>query len=287
MDIEETDDMINDIEQSDDLPMKKQKSGWGERLKTARESMQLTEKEAASRLHLNPRIIAVIEGEDFENGPPIIFMRGYLRSYARLLNIPENEIDQAVTQLEIAVPSQNVSNPIALQTQTQSFDSGQRYMRWITYPIVAVLIALVGMWWSNHSRNTADIDTASNTKTTLQITPQAETKATTIPVLSSAATSPTPAGIQPAANAAGVIATSTTPAPLAQQQLPQAVPTAIGTTTAPTKVMTNPNPVATAKPLPVVTQQPKPTNQPAQGNTAPSQPDINNLGMALPEPGLE
>ena len=137
MDIEEIDDMTNSIEQSDSLPAKKQKSGWGQRLKTARESMQLTEKEAASRLHLNTRIITVIEGEDFGNGPPMIFMRGYLRSYARLLNMPENELT-AVTQLEIAVPSQSVSNPIALQTQTQSFDSGQRYMRWITYPIVVV-----------------------------------------------------------------------------------------------------------------------------------------------------
>src|SRR5579872_4093207 len=129
MDIEEIEDMKNSIEQSDSFATKKQKSGWGQRLKTARESMQLTEKEAAARLHLNPRIIAVIESEDFENGPPVIFMRGYLRSYARLLNMPENEIDQVVTQLEIAVPSKTVSNPIALQTKTQSFDSSQPYMR--------------------------------------------------------------------------------------------------------------------------------------------------------------
>ena len=127
----------------------------------------------------------------------------------------------------------------------------------------------------------------------MQIAPQAEVKATTIPMLSSAATNsatPAPAGIQqPAANTAGVI--TTTPAPFAQQQaLPQAVPAAIDAATTPTKVIANPNPVTTAKPSPVVAQQPKSpaSNQTAQGNTTtPSQPDVNNLGMALPEPGLE
>ena len=67
-------------------------TGMGVRLKKARESLHLTEKEAAARLYLNPKIISVIEMEAFSEGPPITFMRGYVRSYARMLSLPESEI---------------------------------------------------------------------------------------------------------------------------------------------------------------------------------------------------
>src|SRR5689334_12090930 len=87
------------------------KTGLGARLKAARETMQLTEKEAATRLHLNTNIISIIENENFANGPPATFIRGYLRSYARLLNISENEIKLTLQELESAMPSSSTIIP--------------------------------------------------------------------------------------------------------------------------------------------------------------------------------
>src|SRR5579872_1499045 len=76
-------------------------NGFGAYLKTARETMRLTVKEAAARLHLPPNTIEIMESENYLQGPPTIFLRGYLRSYARLLNISDSEVNKAIAQLEL------------------------------------------------------------------------------------------------------------------------------------------------------------------------------------------
>ncbi len=143
---------------------------WGARFKSAREAMHLTEKEAGARLHLKPYLITIIETERFENGPPAIFMRGYIRSYGKLLNLSEKEIAQALTQLNLANPA--TSAPIsAIQTQSIQYGSN---VGWSTSLVVIVLIGLVGMWWHTHSRtstkemlNTVSTQTAQPIANTL------------------------------------------------------------------------------------------------------------------------
>jgi cytoskeleton protein RodZ len=127
-------------------PLKK--TGLGERFKSARKAMQLTEKEAAARLHLNTTIIFLMENENFAGGPPTAFMRGYLRSYARLLNLPETEIASTLKNLENTISSNNAIAVI----QTKPKKNNERYLRWLTYLIVLVLIVLVSVWWNSHSR---------------------------------------------------------------------------------------------------------------------------------------
>lgn len=141
-------------------------NNWGLRLKIAREAMNLTQQEAATRLYLNPKIIIKIENEDLVHSAPAIFMRGYIRSYARLLNIPVKEIDQAIAELGLATPQPNTIENLALQAHPQGLENSHRYVRWITYPVIAILITLVFIWWNGHTRyHISDID---NTKTPAQ-----------------------------------------------------------------------------------------------------------------------
>lgn len=126
-------------------------SELGRQLRKAREGMQLSEKEAAARLHLNPKYITAMENEDFENGLPATFIRGHLRSYARLLNFPEQEIHLAIEKLGIPIPNQLPSTPLL---RAQPIKRSERYIRWITYLVLLILIALVVMWWTSHSRYT-------------------------------------------------------------------------------------------------------------------------------------
>src|SRR5690242_10540136 len=134
------------------------KTGLGERLKSARIDMQLTDKEVALRLHLNVSIVTLIENEDFAEGPPATFMRGYLRSYAKLLNLPESEIKSTLQELEAAMPSSTTPIPV---TQVKPPQDYERYLRWLTYVIVVVLMILVSVWWSSHSRyNISDVPAA-------------------------------------------------------------------------------------------------------------------------------
>ena len=47
----------------------------------------------------------------------LAFIRGYLRSYARLLNLSENEITLTLKDLENAIPSSSSIPVIPLKTQ--------------------------------------------------------------------------------------------------------------------------------------------------------------------------
>src|SRR5262249_4267439 len=117
---------------------------FGARLKSAREAMNLSEKEAAARLHLKEKIILFIENENFSEGPPAIFLRGYLRSYARLLNFPDAEIKIALDKIDATIPKSKSNTPILHATP---INYRERYMKWLTYVIVFTLILLVSVWW--------------------------------------------------------------------------------------------------------------------------------------------
>ncbi len=123
------------------------KTGLGERLKTAREALQLTEKEVAARLYLSVDTILFIENESFDHAPPRVFVRGYVRSYARLLNLSENEITLLLQDLEVAMPSNNTAAPLISSATLHH----ARYSHWLTCLIILLLCILVSLWWHSHS----------------------------------------------------------------------------------------------------------------------------------------
>lgn len=246
-------------------PESLKKTGLGERLKLAREAMQLTEKEAAARLHLNVNIISLIENENFTNGPPATFIRGYLRSYARLLNLSENEITLTLKDLESSIPSSNTTMPV-VHMQPRKYN--ERYFHWLTYVIVLVLGVLVSVWWSSHSRYViADVPPVQSAATTSQST-------TAIPQsLTESAQSPT--------DTKPTVTTIETPAILNSTTIAPAVPTLVPPTT-----MTSSIPQKTREPTISVT----PTTKSSTVSTAAKpakKTAISNMNMALPEPGID
>jgi cytoskeleton protein RodZ len=185
---------------------------WGARFKAAREAMNLTEKEASARLHLKPYLITVIETERFENGPPAIFMRGYIRSYGRLLNLPEKEITQALAQLNLATPT---TLPPISTMQTRTIQYGNN-VGWSTSLVVIVLVGLVGMWWHTHARTNFK-DVVINVPT--QTAPQTTTIASSHVSTRQAPADPTPNELvnpQIIASTSTLTSPNTNPAPINQ-----------------------------------------------------------------------
>jgi len=66
----------------------------GKRLAAARKERELDVRVVAGELHLDPAIIIALENDDTAALPAAIFVKGYLRSYARLLELPEDELVQ-------------------------------------------------------------------------------------------------------------------------------------------------------------------------------------------------
>lgn len=68
------------------------RSTIGEQLREARKKRKLKIDKVASGLNLDASIINALENDDSNTLPAPIFVQGYLRSYARLLGLPEDDI---------------------------------------------------------------------------------------------------------------------------------------------------------------------------------------------------
>ena len=64
----------------------------GETLRLQRESKGLPEKEVADRLHITVHYLRSIESNKYEKLPGEVFARGYIKSYAELLELDTDEI---------------------------------------------------------------------------------------------------------------------------------------------------------------------------------------------------
>lgn len=72
----------------------------GRRLREQRESNHLSREEVARHLRLDVQLIKALEGDDYSRLPSPAYICGYLRSYARLLKLPEDEIVKAYSRGE-------------------------------------------------------------------------------------------------------------------------------------------------------------------------------------------
>lgn len=64
----------------------------GAMLREAREARGLSAREAADAMNLSVRFVDALENEQFDKLPARAFVRGHLRSYARMLGLSEDEV---------------------------------------------------------------------------------------------------------------------------------------------------------------------------------------------------
>jgi len=84
--------------------------GVGARLRLAREMRSLSVSDVAQTLKLGPRQVEALESGDWQGLPGQTFVRGFVRNYARMLQIdPDPLMEQLDAQLEKPADSLNVS----------------------------------------------------------------------------------------------------------------------------------------------------------------------------------
>jgi len=64
----------------------------GERLSAARKERKLTAESVAEELKLDVSVVEAMERDDHSALPAAIFVQGYLRRYARLVGLPEDQL---------------------------------------------------------------------------------------------------------------------------------------------------------------------------------------------------
>jgi cytoskeleton protein RodZ len=123
--------------------------GPGERLQAARIQKGLSLDEIAERMHLSLSILKAIEDNNFEEITAPIFVKGYLRAYARIVSLNEDEMILQYHDFysEEDPPINSTSNILP------ELSVGDARIKWTTYLVILVLGLLLVAWWWNREQN--------------------------------------------------------------------------------------------------------------------------------------
>lgn len=130
--------------------------GVGERLRDARLEGGLTVADVAGRLRMQLRVVEALEAEDWGRLGAPVFVRGQLRSYLRLLKLPESLADSV---------SDATARPLELTPRTYTPPMQRmldKAMGRAVYVVITALIA-VPVWVAtrSHVDNSRPVETAS------------------------------------------------------------------------------------------------------------------------------
>jgi cytoskeleton protein RodZ len=128
------------IEISDDIEV----VGPGKMLSEARISIGMSQQQVADKLNFRVTLVQNIETECFDKSLPDTFNRGYLRNYAKLVNVSQEQVLVSYEQLDVA--QKNCAELQSFSKGTEKRAEHNRVM-WVTYLILAVLVGATLVWW--------------------------------------------------------------------------------------------------------------------------------------------
>jgi cytoskeleton protein RodZ len=131
----------------DTEPTQPKVQGPGAGLRAAREARGLSLEKVADELHLSSAMVAAIERDDYEALPGSVFVRGYLKNYARLMEL---SMAQVLESYERSRPAEHISTPVVKGNIKAEVSSDHTGVRLVTWAIVLVLAALVFSWWKGY-----------------------------------------------------------------------------------------------------------------------------------------
>ncbi|QEH48327.1 RodZ domain-containing protein [Aggregatibacter actinomycetemcomitans] len=142
-----------------------QQTTLGDKFRLAREALNLTPEQVSKEISLRPALVRLIENNQFTNETiPATFMRGYVRSYAKFLRIPDSE------WMNVIHFGNEQKNDLGKNTRaTRSVNQYSSHNNWIGYLSALVILIVVGMtgmwWWESHQQSNAERDVLVNSYT--------------------------------------------------------------------------------------------------------------------------
>jgi cytoskeleton protein RodZ len=191
----------------------------GEVLKSAREVQQLDIDDVCSYLRLSRRQVIALEDNDFSVLPEATITRGFIRNYARMLNIDAEPLLNTYRGYTASLDPR----PITIQSENILMPGNDK-RSWMLYIFASVLIVLLVLAWVIY----------------VDYMPQASNEAVTVPIVSETESSSLPAvaEAEPLANLLEGQTTAETEVPVANSEaLPSSASTAMPEATAAVPVL--------------------------------------------------
>ncbi len=115
----------------------------GQRLKRTREELRLSRDEVAHHLHLDVQIVDALEANAYDKLPSPAYICGYLRSYARILKLPENDVVTAYSKGQ-EINATLIPDNIKILPE-RHLNPGNFKMVFI---LITVIILIAGLVWA-------------------------------------------------------------------------------------------------------------------------------------------
>ena len=125
----------------------------GESLRQAREIKGWSVAEVATQLNLTPQRLAQIEAGAFDKLPGTTFARGYIRAYAKLLEMDQNRLVMEFDQFTGTDASG--SSVHALGRIEEPVRYSQSILRLVSFLLLLALIGAGFLWWQDQGRPVA------------------------------------------------------------------------------------------------------------------------------------
>ncbi|HPX89337.1 MAG TPA: DUF4115 domain-containing protein [Methylophilaceae bacterium] len=115
----------------------------GEVLLAARKAKKLTQKDISNSLKLSIKQIDAIEKNEFSALPDATNTRGFIRNYARLLNV---EAEPLLASFRARVPEVLPTN-LSVQSSTRYVKLSKESLPWLKYILASILVLLFLLAW--------------------------------------------------------------------------------------------------------------------------------------------
>ncbi|WP_131783034.1 helix-turn-helix domain-containing protein [Legionella gresilensis] len=130
--------IMDEVNQTSDSP--------GLQLARLREKKGFTQEYVAGKLHLRVKVIELLESDDYDNMPEPVFIKGYLRAYAKLLGVsPEPFLQVFNSRYTFERKPEK-----ALWQSRRETNKGERFVRWFTGFVAIAAIIAIGLWWQKN-----------------------------------------------------------------------------------------------------------------------------------------
>ena len=112
----------------------------GAKLKYERERQGVSVRDIAQQLRLSEGVLYALEGDQYDNMPSAVYVRGYIRAYCQILNMDSDALlAQSGTKIETLV-----DDSLILTTREKT----HHLIRiWGTLVVISVMVLLVSWWW--------------------------------------------------------------------------------------------------------------------------------------------
>lgn len=147
----------------------------GAQLALIRNKKGYTTEYVAGKLHLRVHLIELLEADDYAKMPEPVFIKGYIRAYAKLIEVSPDSFIETFNRCYI----QERKVERALWQSRKQRHKAENTVRWATsFIAIAVLMAVV-MWWNKNKDEQVKMPIAvSQSEVTLQPAPESEIRLT-------------------------------------------------------------------------------------------------------------